>query len=80
MYFEHKHWQHKGFIVTNKSAQDTECIHFDDIQIDDETGIIISVIRQKVSEEIVNYIKTKSNCKREQLFVVYDCKAIRLSD
>ena len=80
VYFEHKHWQHKGFIVTNKSAQDTECIHFDDIQIDDETGIIISVIRQKVSEEIVNYIKTKSNCKREQLFVVYDCKAIRLSD
>lgn len=80
VYFEHKHWQHKGFIVTNKSAQDTECIHFDDIQIDDETGIIISVIRQKVSEEIVNYIKTKSNCRREQLFVVYDCKAIRLSD
>lgn len=80
VYFKHKGWQHKGLIVTDKTAQDTECLLFDDIQIDDETGIIISVIHQQVSEEIVKYIETKSNCRREQLFVVYDCKAIRLPE
>ncbi|MBD5452412.1 MAG: hypothetical protein HDR25_07210, partial [Lachnospiraceae bacterium] len=79
-YFKHKGWQQNGLVVTDKAAQDTECILFDDIQMDDETGIIVSVIRQKVSEEIVKYIETKSNCKREQLFVVYDCKAIRLPE
>lgn len=79
-YFNHKGWQQNGIIVTNKTAQDMECILLDDIPIDDETGIIVSVIRREASEEIVKYIEAKSNCKREQLFVIYDCKAIRLPE
>lgn len=80
VYFKHKGWKYKGLLVTDKTAKDTECILFDDIRIDDETGIIISVIRRKTSEEIVKYIEAKSDCKREQMFVVYDCKAIRIPE
>lgn len=80
LYFEHKGWKQDGLLVSDKAGQDTECALFDDIHIDDETGIIISVIHEDMSKEIVQYIETNSACKREQMFVVYDCKTIRLPE
>lgn len=80
VYFKHRGWRHKGFIVSEKAEQDTDCILLDDAQINAHTGIIVSVIRKEVSDEIVKYIQTKSNCKREQLFLIYDCKALRLPE
>lgn len=79
-YFEHKGWQQDGILVSNKAGQDTDCILFDDVCVDDETGIIISVIHRSVSDEIVQYIEANSKCKREQMFVIYDCKAIRIPE
>ena len=80
LYFEHKGWKQDGILVSNKAGQDMDCILFDDVCIDDETGIIISVIHQKVSDEIVQYIEMNSACKREQMFVIYDCKTIRIPE
>lgn len=79
-YFKHKGWKQNGMIVTDKAGQETECTLFDDIQIDDDTGVIVSAVRHSVSGEIIKYIQTKTNCKREQLFVVYDCKALRIPE
>ena len=78
VYFKYKGWQHKEFLVSNKTGQDTECILFEDVAIDEETGIIVSVAHQSISEEIIQYIGTK--CKREQLFVIYDCATLRLPE
>ena len=80
LYFEHKGWKQEGILVSDKSGQDVDCILFDDVSIDGETGIIISVIHEDMSKEIVRYIEANSTCKREQLFVVYDCKAIRIPE
>lgn len=78
LYFDYKGWKHDGILVSDKAGQDTDCILFDDVCIDNETGIVISVIHEEVSKEIVRYVETKSKCKRAQMFVIYDCKAIRL--
>lgn len=78
LYFEKKGWKQNGILVSDKTAQEIECTAFEEAEIDDETGIIVSVIHQDASEEIMKYIETKSKCKREQLFVIYDCKAIRV--
>lgn len=75
LYFEHKGWHLEGLIVTNMEGQDTDCIPFKDVNIDDETGIIVSVIQESVSNEIVKYVEKR--CSKEQLFIIYDCKAIR---
>lgn len=80
LYFEHKGWKQEGILVSDKTGQDIECKVFGETRIDDETGIIVSVVHKDVSEEIVKYIESNSNCKREQLFVVYDCKAIRIPE
>lgn len=80
LYFEHKRWKQDGILVSDIAGQDTECTLFDDACIDDETGIIISVIHEDVSKEIIQYIEANSTCKREQMFVIYDCKAIRLPE
>lgn len=80
LYFEYKGWKQDGILVSDMVGQDTDCILFDDACIDDETGIIVSVIHEDVSKEIVRYIEMNSTCKRSQLFVIYDCKAIRLPE
>lgn len=80
LYFEKKGWKQDGILVSDKTGQDMECTAFKEAVIDDETGIIVSVIHQESSEEIVKYIETKSKCKREQIFIVYDCKAIRIPE
>ena len=78
LYFEKKGWKLDGILVSDKAEQDIACMAFEEAEIDDETGIIVSVRRKNVSEEIVRYIEKNSNCKREQLFVIYDCKALRV--
>ncbi|HBV81252.1 MAG TPA: hypothetical protein DEB74_00340 [Lachnospiraceae bacterium] len=75
LYFEQKGWEQKGFLVSNQTGQDMECILFDDICIDDGTGIIISVMHLEVSEKIVKYIGNR--CKKEQLFMICRCAGIR---
>lgn len=77
-YFHHKGWQYAGIIVSDKTKQDIECLQFDDVEVDEETGIIVSVIHKEVSEEIVRYIENKY--RRDQLFVMYDCTAIRMPE
>lgn len=80
LYFEHKGWKQDGILVSDKTGQDIECKVLGEAEIDEETGIIVSVIHKDVSEEIVNYIESNSNCQREQLFVLYNCKAIRIPE
>lgn len=75
LYFDQKGWEQKGFLVSNQTGQDMECILFDDICIDDGTGIIISVMHLEVSEKIVEYIGNR--CKKEQLFMICTCACIR---
>ena len=74
LYYEKKGWKQNGILVSDKAGQYIECTTLEDAEIDDKTGIIVSVIRKDVSEEIVKYIETKSKCKRDQLFKIYDCK------
>lgn len=76
LYFEKKGWKQDGVLVSDKSGQDIECIAFKEAEIDDETGILVSVINQDVSEEIVQYIGSK--CTRDQLFLLSDCVALRI--
>lgn len=78
LYFKHKGWKWEGFLVSDKTGQDLESILFDDVYTNDDIGIIVSVFNQDVSKEIVQHIGTK--CRREQLFIIYDCEAIRVYD
>ena len=75
VYFDYKGWKYAGVLVSDKANQGMECEAFDDILVDDETGIIISVVHRNISEEIVRFVG--SRCKKEQLFVLYDCLALR---
>lgn len=76
LYFRHKGWKYEGIVVTNKENQDMDCLELDEICIDGETGVIISILNPEVSEEVVTHIGNR--CKREQLFLISDCGAIRL--
>ncbi len=78
IYFRHKGWQYAGIIVSDTTDQNIECIRFEDAQIDEETGVIVSVIHKDASEQIVNHIGNK--CSREQLFILYECTAIRIPE
>ena len=75
IYFEYKKWHLEGILVSNKAGQDMECTLFEDACIDDETGIIISVMHSDVSEKIVQYIGDR--CKKEQLFMICECTGVR---
>lgn len=76
IYFEKKGWQYEAILVTDKKGQQMACKCLEDVDIDEETGIIISVIHPEVSEEIIRNIGTR--CKKEQLFAICDCPAIQL--
>lgn len=78
LYFAHKGWKQEGILVSSKEGQDIECILSEDAVIDDETGIVVSAIREDVSREIVNCLEKR--CRKEQLFIIYDCKAIRVPE
>ena len=75
-YFEHKGWRYEGFVVSETLGQDIECIAFDDIGIDDETGIIISVVDRFIVDQIIMRIGTR--CRKKQLFVICDCIAAKV--
>jgi len=78
LYFEHKGWKAEGLIVSDKSKQEVECIALEEAAIDAETGIIVSVIRPEVAEEIIEAIGNR--CSREQMFLLSDCGRTRLPD
>lgn len=75
VYFDYKGWEYAGVIVTDITNQEMKCEAFDDIVIDHETGIIISAVHRNMSEEIVQFIGNR--CKKEQLFILYECLALR---
>lgn len=75
LYFERKGWKLEGKVVSDVIGQAMDCIAFSDVDIDGETGIIVSVIDREVAGEIVQYISSK--CSREQLFLLADCTAIQ---
>ena len=77
LYFDYKGWNHKGFIVTDTYIN-VGAVDINNVQITDDTGIIISVINTKTANEIAEYIGGR--CKRNQLFFISDCKAIMLPD
>ncbi len=78
LYFSYRGWKQEGLIVSNMVGQDTECLLFEDAIIDDETGIIVSAIREEVSREIVKCVEKR--CRKEQLFIIYDCEKIRVPE
>lgn len=75
LYFEQKGWKLQGFLVSNQTEQDIEYTLFDNVQIDNETGIIISVMHSDVSKRIVEYIGNR--CKKEQLFMICECVGVK---
>lgn len=78
VYFDDKGWEYAGVLVTDKANQGMRCEAFNDVRIDDETGIIISVVHRSMAEEIIEFIG--SGCKKEQLFVLCDCPALRADE
>lgn len=77
LYFKHKDWRHEGILVTDRTSQDIECFTLEEALIDNDTGIIISILKPDISSEIVEYIGDK--CRKEQLFLISDCKAIEIT-
>lgn len=75
LYFERKGWKEEGIIVSDLAGQDIDCIAFDDVNIDEETGIVVSVIDREASGEIEQYISSK--CSKGQLFFLSDCTAVQ---
>ena len=75
LYFKYKGWKQEGFIVSDTEGQGAECTLFESAPIDDETGIIVSVLHQEISKEIVKYIGKR--CRKDQLFIICDCKGVR---
>lgn len=78
IYFERKGWQYAGVLVTDKRNQSIKCEAFNDISIDDDTGIIISAVHQKMSDEIAQQIGEK--CRKKQLFKLCDCLSLKDSN
>ncbi len=78
LYFDKKGWRYDGFIVSDTHGQSVECCAFKDALIDEDTGIIVSVIHKKASEEIVRVVGEK--CKNEQIFVIYNCRSLSMPD
>ena len=73
IYFDYKGWQYKGFIVTNG----VNTVSIEETEINSDTGII-TVMNPEVADEIKKYIGDR--CRREQLFLISDCNAIKLPD
>lgn len=74
LYFEQKGWKNEGIVVSDVTQQNTECTAFDDVNVDEKTGIIVAVIDREVSREIVQYVCQR--CRREQLFLVSECAVL----
>lgn len=76
-YFAYKGWNYEGFIVT-KPAEKERAVSIEKAEISQDTGIIISVLNAKVAEEITRHIGAR--CRKEQLFYISECNAIKLPD
>ncbi len=75
LYFTQKGWESNGFLVSNQTGQNTECILFDNACINDKTGIIVAVLHSEVSKKIVEYIGDR--CNKDQLFEICKCTGVR---
>lgn len=75
IYFAYKGWNYKGFIVTDP-AENMRAVSIENAEISQDTGIIISVLNAKVAEEITRHIG--AGCRKEQLFYISECNAIKL--
>lgn len=80
LYFARKGWSCKGFIVTSGHGEGSgiNAINMEEAEIDEDTGIIVSVVNPRMADEIAAHIG--SRCGRERLFFISDCSAVRLPD
>lgn len=77
IYFSYKGWNQQGFIVTN--PVDTEnVISLEDADINENTGIVVSLLNKEIASDIERHIGNR--CKREQLFFISECEAIKLPE
>ena len=76
IYFDYKRWKFQGFLVTDNSASDKYIMNIGEVEIHEDTGIIIAVINDKAAKEIAENIGNR--CKKEQLFFLSECNAIRM--
>lgn len=77
-YFAYKGWECKGVICTEYKEGEEGVMGIDEAEITHESGIIISVLNQEIAMEIMKHIGNR--CRREQLFLISDCSAIKLPD
>jgi hypothetical protein len=78
LYFEDKGWHYRGFLVTDASGTDKGVVSLEEAEIDSDTGILISVLDPATAKEIERHIGKR--CRREQLFFISKCAAIKLPD
>lgn len=76
VYFEHKGWHFKNFLVTNIENSESDVMTVETADIKPTTGIIISVMNSKVAQEIAAHIGDR--CYKDQLFFISECRAIQL--
>lgn len=79
VYFEYKGWIYKGFITTDSTGEEVNTIRIDNInniEINEDTGIIISLLNEQTAEEITKHIGGR--CRKEQLFYISKCRALKL--
>ena len=77
LYFRYKGWVHSGFIVTDREHGE-EAMNIEEADIRAHTGIIISVVNEAAAADIERHIGER--CKREQLFFISQCRAIRMPE
>lgn len=75
-YFDYKGWDYKGFLVTEPEKEDVCASRIEEVAIDSDTGIIISVLNAEIAKEIIRHIGTR--CRQNQLFLISSCSAIKL--
>ena len=75
IYFESNNRKFDAFVTTS-GDEELGILKPEQMKIDDKTGVIISIIDPKVSEEVKGQLL--KNFKEEQLFLLYDCPAIRI--
>lgn len=78
-YFRYKKWDFEGFVLSSvplNEQSNPRVRSIEQLNIDIDTGIIVSVLNKDVAAEILQTIGKR--CKREQLFLISECKAIEV--
>ena len=75
-YFACKGWKHSGFLCTENGEKAPDVMEAGEIVFSGDMGIVISVLSPAAADEIAEYLRGR--CRREQLFRIADCAAIRL--